>query len=173
MERHSLGREKILVRASKTEHHAGKGLRDMPLFSELRLLLLEAQRLAPSDSTYVISRFRMGSGNLWTQFKRLLDRADVESWPRLFQNLRSSRQTELTESIPAHVVCDWLGNTERIARDHYLQTMDEHWTSISRRSQDLRSKWALQKAVQYLQVLARNAKHDIPTRMTQVPITPH
>ena len=48
-------------------------------------------------------------------------------WPRLFHNLRSSLQTELAERFPSHVVCDWLGNSEDIARKHYYQTTDQHF----------------------------------------------
>src|SRR5690606_29543204 len=36
-------------------------------------------------------------------------------WPRVFQNLRSSRQTELAERYPMHVVCAWMGNTQAVA----------------------------------------------------------
>ena len=52
-------------------------------------------------------------------------------WPKLFQNLRSSRQTELTETWPAHVVCAWIGNSEVVARDHYLQITDEHFATAA------------------------------------------
>lgn len=48
-------------------------------------------------------------------------------WPRLFHNLRASRQTELAERFPAHVVCDWPGNSETITRKHYFQTTEEHF----------------------------------------------
>ncbi|MGQ9607429.1 MAG: hypothetical protein ACUVTW_14615 [Thermogutta sp.] len=44
-----------------------------------------------------------------------------------FHNLRSSRQTQLDAKFPAHVVCDWLGNSERIAALHYPQTTEEHF----------------------------------------------
>lgn len=42
-------------------------------------------------------------------------------------NLRSSRQTELDEKFPAHVVCDWLRNSERIAAMRYLRATEEHF----------------------------------------------
>jgi hypothetical protein len=69
--------------------------------------------------------------NLRTQFLRILDKAGIEPWPKLFQNLRSSRQTELTETWPAHVVCAWIGNSEVIARDHYLQITDDHFAAAA------------------------------------------
>ena len=33
----------------------------------------------------------------------------------------STVETELTHEHPLHVVCDWIGNTERIATRHSLQ----------------------------------------------------
>lgn len=36
------------------------------------------------------------------------------------------RETELAELFPIHVVRSWLGNSEGIARKHYLQTTDQH-----------------------------------------------
>ncbi len=65
--------------------------------------------------------------NLRTTFEKIVKRAGLTPWPRLFHNLRSSRQTELAERFPSHVVCDWLGNSEDIARKHYFQTTDDHF----------------------------------------------
>ena len=54
-------------------------------------------------------------------------KAGVEPWPRLFQNLRASRETELANSFPLHVVTSWLGNTPSVADRHYLQVTSEHF----------------------------------------------
>ena len=42
------------------------------------------------------------------------------------QNGESSRETELVETYPVHVVTAWLGNTASVAGKHYLQTTEEH-----------------------------------------------
>jgi len=127
---------RIMVRSPKTEHHPGKGTRQIPMFPELKPLLEEAFELAPEGAEYVVGgRYREAcqgpagwrNVNLRTQFERILARAGLVAWPRLFHNLRSSRQTELTEDFPSHVVCAWLGNSEEIAREHYLQVTDEHF----------------------------------------------
>jgi hypothetical protein len=34
---------------------------------------------------------------------------------------------ELEETFPSHVVCAWLGNSEKVARAHYLRVTDEHF----------------------------------------------
>ena len=43
------------------------------------------------------------------------------------QNLRSSRETELVEQFPAHLVAYWMNHSTRIAQKHYLQVTDEHY----------------------------------------------
>src|SRR5262249_54248496 len=45
-------------------------------------------------------------------------------WPKLFHNLRSTRQTELAAEFPLHVVCAWIGNKQAVAAEHYLQVTD-------------------------------------------------
>ena len=99
----------------------------IPLFPELRGILAEALEAAEEGSRFVVSRYRERNTNLRTQFMQILRRAGVEPWQRLFHNLRASRQTELMNRFPAHVVCDWLGNSQAIAVKHYLQTTEEHF----------------------------------------------
>ena len=53
--------------------------------------------------------------------------AGVPAWPRLFQNLRASRETELANEYPIHVVTDWCGNSPAVAQPHYLQTLEQHF----------------------------------------------
>ena len=47
---------------------------------------------------------------------RIIGRAGLSTWPKLFQNLRSTRETELCEEFPDHVVTKWLGNSTAVAR---------------------------------------------------------
>ena len=47
-------------------------------------------------------------------------------WPDLMVNLRKTRQIELTDIHPQHVVCAWLGNSEDVAKKHYLKVTDGH-----------------------------------------------
>jgi len=46
----------------------------------------------------------------------------------LFHNLRATRQTELEDQFPSHVVCAWLGNSRAVAREHYLRANDDHFS---------------------------------------------
>ena len=115
------------VRSSKTEHHEGGESRMVPLFPELRPYLEDSHELAAPGTEHCITRYRDTNANLRTQLLRIIDRAGVDPWPKLFQNLRATRQTELSQRFPEHVVCKWLGNSPRVARAHYLQTTEEHF----------------------------------------------
>src|SRR5687767_6032844 len=67
------------------------------------------------------------------QLHRIIRKAGLTPWPRLFHNLRATRQTELNEQFPAHVVCAWIGNTEKVAQNHYLQVTDDQRERLVRR----------------------------------------
>jgi integrase len=98
-------RERFRVDSPKT------GVRWVPIFPELRPYLAEAFELAPEGAVHVINRYRDRNQNLRTWLNRIIGPAGLEPWPRLFQNLRATRETELNEIFPTHVVCAWLGNT--------------------------------------------------------------
>jgi len=115
------------VTSSKTERHEGQASRIVPLFPELRSQLEEADAIAETGAVFVITRYRDAEQNLRTTFGKIVDRAMVEPWPKPFQNLRSTRETELAEVFPLHVVTKWLGNSQLVAARHYLQTTDEHY----------------------------------------------
>ena len=145
-------RRRIRITSPKTEHHEGKGSRTIPLFPELREPLMEVFELAMSradgvktvrDSDPVIVRYRRANANLRTQLQRILKRAGVESWPRLLQNLRSTRETELAGEYPLHVVTYWIGNTARIAAKHYLQVPDEVYAKATQEAAHEAQKQAI------------------------------
>jgi integrase len=132
---------RIVVQSPKTEHHAGKAYRVIPLFPELRPYLERAFEAAPDGAEFVVhARFRKGAmgpagwlnSNLRTTCLKIIRRAGLQPWPRVFQNLRASRETELVEVYPVHVVTAWLGNTPKVAMRHYLMTTDEHFDAAVR-----------------------------------------
>jgi integrase len=117
----------MFVRSPKTAHHEGHESRVVPMFPELRPYLEDAFELAEEGAEFVITGHRDAGRNLRTTFKKIIRRAGLEPWPKLFQNLRSTRQTELEEIFPSHVVCGWMGNSEKVAREHYSQTTVDHF----------------------------------------------
>ena len=120
-------RGRIRVHSPKTEHHQGGESRLVPLFPELRPFLQEAWEQAETGADWIITRYRSADKNLRTQLIRIIRRAGLEPWPKLFHNLRATRQTELEESFPSHVVCAWIGDSEKVARKHYLQVTEGHF----------------------------------------------
>ena len=92
--------------------------REVHIFPELRPTLLDAFEQAEEGADQVITRYRQSNANLRTQFNRMIRKTGYEPWPKLFQNLRSTRETELAESFPLHVVTAWIGNSELVAAKH-------------------------------------------------------
>jgi Phage integrase family len=117
-------RGRFLVRSPKLEHTSTKGRRWVPLFPELRVHLEALFDLAPAGTVYVINRTRDSGVNLRTTFEKIVQRAGLLPWPKLFQNMRASRETELTARFPLHVVTAWIGNSAAIAAKHYLQVTE-------------------------------------------------
>ena len=118
---------RMTVHSSKTEHCEGGESRVVPIFPELRPYLMEAFEQAEPGTEYVVTRYRETNVNLRTQLLRIIRKAGLKQWPKLFQNLRATRQTELCQKFPEHVVCSWVGNSPSVAREHYLRTTDEHF----------------------------------------------
>jgi hypothetical protein len=58
---------------------------------------------------------------------RIIRKAGLTPWPKTFQNLRSTRETELADAFPIHCVCKWIGNSQAVAREHYLQLTDDQF----------------------------------------------
>lgn len=126
------GTGRMVVRSRKTQRYSGKDQRVVPIFPEVRSHLEAVFKLSgAAGAIHVINRYRDANANLRTQLLRILRSAGVTPWPRLFHNLRASCQTDLVERFPAHVVCAWIGNSEVIARDHYLQVTDAHFASAN------------------------------------------
>ena len=151
----------MTVSNPKTEHHEGRAYRVVPIFGVLRQCLEDAHELAEAGEVYVVGgkqgdTYRASSQgpggwvgtNLRTTFEKILRRAGLAQWPRLFQNLRSSRETELMQNHPIHVVAAWLGNTPKIALGHYLQTLEADFDKAVRESGAKSGAVVVQNAVQ-------------------------
>jgi integrase len=124
--------DRIRVPSPKTEHHPGGECRWIPMFPELRPILNAAWDEAKPGDEFVISRYRGLTVNLRTQLEKIINRAGLTPWPKLFHNLRATRETELAQQFPIHVVCEWIGNSQAVATKHYLQVTDEHFAEAAK-----------------------------------------
>src|SRR5262245_16789258 len=103
------------------------GQRWVPIFPELRPYLEECFELAEEGAVHVITRYRDSNANLRTTFTKIIRRAGEKPWPKVFHNLRASRETELAADYPIHVVCEWIGNSAAIAANDYLTVRAEDY----------------------------------------------
>ena len=118
-------RRRLRIPSPKTEHHDGGNARWIPLFPEIAPHLERVFDEAAPGTEWIITRYRDKNANLRTQLKRIIRKAGLEPWPKLFHNLRVTRQTELAQTWPLHIVCEWIGNSRAVAAKHYLQVTDE------------------------------------------------
>lgn len=117
----------FLVHCKKTEGHEKRETRWVPLFPELRPFLEACYRAKDRHPTKVFKRVQCTKANLRTQMIRILKKAGIKVWPKLFQNLRSSRESELMKVHGVELACEWIGNTPAVATKHYLQITDEDY----------------------------------------------
>jgi integrase len=137
---------RIVLRSPKTAHHGGDhAMRSCPMFPELVPYLealsevvgpgLEVPLSAPVFPMAVDPRV-----NLRTGLRRYIVRAGLEIWPKLFHNLRSSRETELLSVYPVADVCRWFGHSPAVAARFYAQARSEMAEKASREPTILAAK---------------------------------
>lgn len=112
-----LPNNRMIVRSHKTPP-----IRSCPIFPELRPHLLRAREMAPPGAEYVQTRYSPDA-NILTTMEKIVIGSGVVPWPKLMQNLRATRETELLAHYPAKDVCSWLGNSPDVANKHYAMTM--------------------------------------------------
>ena len=141
---------RIKVTSPKTAHHQGGESRVIPLFPELRDILIEGWEPG-IEAEPVVTKYQ-GADNLRTQFVRIVERTGLDCWVKPFQNCRSTRETELVQAHPLHVVCRWLGNSEPVAAKHYLQTTSDDFEKAIREA----TQKTTRNPTQQVSVKARN-----------------
>lgn len=122
-----LTRRELTIHAPKTEHHPDGGKRVCPIFPELRthLATLHASAAAAghnSPDAPVITRWRSPTQSPREPFLRVLRNAGIEPWPKLWHNMRASRETELLlqGNFKVPDLCEWFGHSQIIAMRHYV-----------------------------------------------------
>ncbi|WP_236622168.1 tyrosine-type recombinase/integrase [Novipirellula maiorica] len=102
--------------------HKSPPVRRCPIFPELRPHLLRAKEYAKSGAEYVQSRYA-SDANILTTMEKIVTHAGYTPWPKLMQNLRATRETELLAHYPCKDVTSWLGNSPAVANKHYAMAM--------------------------------------------------
>ena len=117
-------RGRLMVRSPKTAGHEGHAVRVVPIAQELRPILQDLFDHAEVGVEAVVPRLRDPKMNLRTQFERIIAKAGVKPWPRLFHNLRASCATDWIAEYPVSDVSNWLGDSAAIGAAHYWQPRD-------------------------------------------------
>jgi integrase len=122
---------RFTVHEKKVEHHPGRGHRTVPISAELRPHLERAYAEREEGAVYVVPRVRVIS-NLGTHAKRLVKKAGITPWPKLFVNMRGSCSDDLERrGIPEKAINAWIGNTARLRSKHYHAVRAEDWAAVT------------------------------------------
>jgi integrase len=98
-----------------------KRMRDLPIFDEIATPLRDLQAERPKQDGQIVLSYSTGD-NMRTQMARIIASAGIVDWERPFQNLRSTRSTELARrGVVIQDFCRWLGHSPKVALEHYLQ----------------------------------------------------
>ena len=91
-------------------------------------MLKEAWENSVAGESRIVTSYADDAVNMRTTFNNIIKRAGLTPWPKLFQNLRASRENELIDQgIRPDVAAVWIGHSVRVQRESYLQVADEHF----------------------------------------------
>ena len=82
-------RSRITVHSARRRPHRARPSRMIPLFPELPPTWKPFGSRPSRAAVYIITRYREQNANLRTQLERIIRKAGLEPWPKLFQNLRA------------------------------------------------------------------------------------
>jgi site-specific recombinase XerD len=124
---------KMKVSSPKTSHHAGCEERFVPIGDILPWLRAAFEQ--PGTGDRIITNYTETNCNLDKPLKKILTSAGIIAWPKLFQNMRASCETDwLDRGISAHVVANWIGHSVKIQVSHYAQVDAHHFEKFNAQS---------------------------------------
>ncbi len=129
---------KLLVRSLKTEHIAGCDIRYVPirdvgqyLDDAFQAALPSGKQSLPAEQP-IITRFSASNSNLDKPFRKIVEAAGMVPWPKLFQHLRASCETQwLKQGERADLVANWIGHSVKVQNNNYVQQTDDDITSFN------------------------------------------
>jgi len=111
-------KNRLTVWAPKTKRR-----RVVPLAPELLPILRDAFENAPEGQPLVVQG--VVAPNVWRDFGVIRKRAGVANYADWCHTLRKNRENDwIAAGFPFHVVVDWMGHSDEVARQHYLRVND-------------------------------------------------
>ncbi|MCB9840977.1 MAG: site-specific integrase [Phycisphaeraceae bacterium] len=113
----------LRVQSPKTAGHEGQDERYVPIDPDLYAILDRLYHDADEGVVAIVPSVRDGSVNLRTGFRKIIARASLKVWPRLFHNMRAACITDwLTRpNVTVADVAEWAGHSPVVAATHYWQ----------------------------------------------------
>ena len=110
---------RLTVWAKKTKRR-----RVVPIVPELLPILRDAFENAAEGEPFLITG--MVAQNLWRDFRVICKRAGLEPYAKWCHTLRKNRESDWIKSgFPFHVVVEWMGHSDEVARQHYLRVNED------------------------------------------------
>ncbi len=122
-------RRAIRFHTTKTQRH-GHSHRTCPIFPALAKHLeamVDAAEPGEEFRCPLISTGQISKNYLDQRLKAAIGRAGFEPWPRLWNNLRATRATEIDDQFGSKAEREWIGHGAEVALRHYLMVTDEKW----------------------------------------------
>jgi integrase len=113
----------IWIKSPKTEHLKSRGLRRVPIAIDLMPLLLDAIEHLPEGETHLLPTL-CKRDNLRTHGHRIIRRAGLVPWEKVFQNCRASCETDWADKHGIRKACQWIGNNPQTMMAHYAIMKD-------------------------------------------------
>ena len=107
----------ILLHSPKTACK-GKPSRLVPIFPEIADLLLTQAETVPPGTIHVFPTLRNHTNTAVTA-RKFVVAAGHKDWPRFWNSMRASRETDLMDAVGLRRACAWIGNSPEIAIKHY------------------------------------------------------
>ena len=130
-------RGRLTVHSPKTEHHAGHEQRILPITPKLMRLLQDRFDECEDGEERLVAIGGKGGG-MTRPATRIVRKASVEPWARLWQTLRQSCEKEWAMTFPQYAVSKWIGHSITVSGRHYANDVPDElfakasaWTSES------------------------------------------
>ncbi|QDT55708.1 Phage integrase family protein [Caulifigura coniformis] len=151
---------RMTITSPKTEAHEGGESRQSPIFARVLDELREWRAEAPKNAVFVLDGLRTQrqakpdwkSVRLGSSLECAIRAAGLEPWPKMFNSLRGSCETDLLAmGFQNHVVAAWLGHSVKVQESNYASVRPEDFD----RAAQMTSQAAAQKTAHALPLPSR------------------
>ena len=122
----------VLLKSPKTICK-GKPERMVPIFAELRDYLSRQFDAVEEGEVYVFPRLRSHT-NTATTAAKYVTAAGFVVWPKFWNSLRASCETDLMDDFGLRKACQWIGNSPAIAMKHYALMKKTDYVDVGSKS---------------------------------------